>query len=282
MIATTTPFTLTLPILAVVLVGAIPQHHQRDDPICVDQTTITITAPVATDPIPPSNSNEQEQELTGLPEKGANVVVTVTSTVTVVRTIDNAPEQSLDEAVTKTVMIFSTETSTVTVEAPLETKVSDLTTEPDESLSPGPAAPLPSIVQPHFGIEPVPYGNSSLPLNGSSSGLPHMSNLSKPSSTAAIASSSGYALPVSPGYENSIYFTNWSVALYFPILVEPQTEINQGNIWRGLSATSSSCLQDYSCILCVCFIWQRWESQFVGPVRRPAEALSHRLMERRG
>lgn len=184
-----TPFTLILSILAGVLVGAIPQHQQRDDRVCIDHTTITVTAPAAADPTTPPDA-----------------VVTITRTVTVVQTVDSVPEETSDNGVTETVTVFSTETSTVTVQAPLETKISDPTTEPQESQSPEPAPPsppLPPIAHPQFWnvTQPVPYGNSSLPSTNSSSGLPHTPVLPKPSSTANFDASSGY--------ENSLYFTNW-------------------------------------------------------------------------
>ena len=58
-----TPFTLILSILAGVLVGAIPQHQPRDDPICVGPTTITVTAPATADPTTLPDANEQQAAL---------------------------------------------------------------------------------------------------------------------------------------------------------------------------------------------------------------------------
>lgn len=201
-----TPFTLILLILAGVLVGAIPKHHQRDDPICVDRT-VTITAAAAANPTPLPYVNELDAA------EEAKAVVTVTRTVTVIRTVDSVPEQTSDIGVPETVTVFSTETSTVTVQPPLETGTSDPTAEPQYYSSPEPAAPSPALVRPYFGnaTQPVPYGNASLPSSNSSSGLPHNPVLPKPSSTA-LDPSLEYVLPVSSGYENSIYFTNWSVA----------------------------------------------------------------------
>lgn len=210
-----TPFTLILSILSGVLVQAIPQHQQRDDPICVAQTTITVTAPAVSDPTTIPDANEQKAA--GISGNGANAEVTVTRTVTVIRTIDGVPEQTSDNGVTETVTVTSTETSTVTIQTPPETKISDPTTEPKESKSPEPAAPSPPVVHPQFdsGTKPVPYGNSSLHPSNSSSGSPHVPVpvLPKPSSTVGIQPSSEYALPAPSGYENSIYFTNWSVTL---------------------------------------------------------------------
>lgn len=236
-----TPFTLILSILAGVLVGAIPQHQQRDDRVCVDHTTITVTAPAAADSTTPPDA-----------------VVTITRTVTVVQTVDSVPEETSDNGVTETVTVFSTETSTVTVQAPLETKISDPTTEPQESQSPEPAPPSPPIAHPQYGdaTQPVPYGNSSLPSTNSSSALPHTPVLPKPSSTADLDASSGYALPVSSGYENSLYFTNWLVFLLTSPLTGRQTKSNQGYIWCKLPAAITPCLQNHSCVLCVRLIWQ--------------------------
>lgn len=196
-----TPFTLILSILAGVLVGAIPQHQQRDDPICIGQTTITITAPATADSTTPPDANEQQAA--GISGYGANAAVTVTRTVTVVRTVDSVPEQTSDHGVTETVTVFSTETSTVTVRPPPETKTSGLVTVPQES--PGPGSPSPPIAHPLSGndTQPVPYGNSSLPSSNSSYGLPPVPVLPKPSSAV------GTGTPVSSGYENSLYFTNW-------------------------------------------------------------------------
>lgn len=210
-----TSFTLVLSILAGVLVGAIPQHQQRDDPVCVDRT-ITVTAPSVSGPTPLPDSNEQPAA--GLSENEANAVVTVTRTVTVVRTTDSVPETTSDDGVTETVTITSTETSTVTIHPLLETQIAEITTEPQESPNPEPAAPLPPIVLPHFvnATQSVPFGNSSLPSNDSSSGLP------KPPSAVGIAPPSEYALPVPSGYENSLYFTNWSVTLPLLSSKEPR------------------------------------------------------------
>lgn len=210
-----TPFTLILLILAGVLVGAIPQHQQRDDCVCIDHTTITVTAPATTDPTTPPDA-----------------VVTITRTVTVVQTVDSVPEETSDNGVTETVTVVRTETSTVTVQAPLETEISDPTAEPQESQSPEPTPPSPPIVHPQYGdaTRPVPYGNSSLPSTNSSSGLPHTPVLPKPSSTAGFDASSGYALPMSSGYENSLYFTNWLVFLPTPFLIGLQSKFNQGHI----------------------------------------------------
>lgn len=243
-----TSFSLILSILAGVLVGAIPQHQQRDGPICIDKTTITVTAPAAADPTTPPDA-----------------VVTVVKTVTVVRTVDSVLEQTSNDGVTETVTVFSTETSTVTVQPPLETQISDLTTGPEGTPSPRPVAPLPPIVQPHFGnaTQPVPYSNSSLPSSNSSSSLPYIPVLPKPSSTVGTEPSSGFSLPISSGYENSLYFANWSVTqcpffVYMCIYVhiKSQTDFNQGNIWSELSATVHTCLQDHSCVLCVRLIWK--------------------------
>ena len=188
-----------------VLVGAIPQHQPRDDPLCVDQTTITITAPAIADPTTLPEANGQAN--------GADAVTTVTRTVTVLRTIDGLPESSSDVGVTETVTVFTTETSTITVQSPLETVISDPTTEPQGSSSPAAGAPSPTIVRPHFvnASQPVPYNNSSLPSNTSSYGLPNPPILPKPSSS--------FAFPPSSGYENSLYFTNWLVPLwhFFPL-----------------------------------------------------------------
>ncbi|KAK7719721.1 Chitinase 4 [Diaporthe eres] len=161
--------------------------------------------------ITPLNANEQQAA--GISGNGANAEVTVTRIVTVIRTIDGVPEQTSDNGVTETVTVTSTETSTVTVQPPPETKIADLTEETQESSSPEPAVPSPPIVHPHYGntIQPVPYGNSSSPSSNSSSGLPPIPVLPKPSSAVGVEPYSEYALPVPSGYENSIYFTNWSV-----------------------------------------------------------------------
>lgn len=192
-----TPISLILSTLAGVLVGAIPQPQQRYDPICIGQTTVTVTAPAAADPTTPPDE-----------------VVTVTETVTDVRTIDSVLQQASDYGVTETVLVFTTKVITVIVEPPLGTKTSDLRTGPTESPSPGPVAPLPPIVQPHFGnaTQPEPNGNSSLPSSNSSSNLPV---LPKPSSDVGFGPSSEFAQAVSSsGYENSLYFTNWSVTKF--------------------------------------------------------------------
>jgi hypothetical protein len=119
------------------------------------------------------------------------------------------------------VTVFTTETSTITVQSPLETVISDPTTEPQGSSSPAAGAPSPTIVRPHFvnASQPVPYNNSSLPSNTSSYGLPTPPILPKPSSTATDVLSSGSAFPPSSGYENSLYFTNWLVPPwhFFPL-----------------------------------------------------------------
>lgn len=200
-------FTLIISSSISVLVGAIPQHLQRGDPICVDQTTVTVTPPAIADPTSLPGANKQANE--------ANAVTTVTQTVTVVRTIDAVREQSSDTGITETVIIFTTETSTVTVQSPSETELSDLTTEPQESSSSEAVTPSPIIVRPHYSnaTQPAPYDNSSLPSNTSSYGLPNPPILPKPSSTATDEPSPGFVLPPSSGYENSLYFTNWSVAL---------------------------------------------------------------------
>lgn len=198
-----TPISLILSTLAGVLVGAIPQPQQRDGPICIGQTTITVvtvTVPAAADPTTPPDE-----------------VVTVTETVTDVRTIDSVLEQASDYGATETVVVFTTEWVTIIVQPPIATEISDLTTGPTESPSPEPVAPLPPVVQPDFGnaTNPGPNGNSSLPSSNSSSGLPHVPVLPEPSSDAAIGPSSEFAQPVSSsGYENSLYFTNWSVTKF--------------------------------------------------------------------
>lgn len=234
-----------------VLVGAFPQHH--GNPACPDQTTVTVTAPAVADPTSPSDANEQVHR-----EKA---VTTITETITVVRTVEAVPESSTDSEITQTVTVFTTETSTITVQSPPETEIPGPTTEPQESPSPEPAPSSPPINRPHFGnaTQPWPYDNSSLPSNTSSSGLPIPPILPRPSSTATGDSYSGFVLPPSPGYENSLYFTNWSVALWPPLRSPPTdllTEPVQGNIWRKLPAAVHPCLQDHSCILCIRLVQQ--------------------------
>lgn len=207
------------------LVGAIPQHQQRDDPICIDQTTVTVTAPAIADPTSLPHANEKVN--------AANAVTTVTRIVTVLRTIDSVPEQSSDSGITETVTVFATETNTVTVQSPVETEISDPTVEPQESSSSEAAAPRPAIARPHFSnaTQPLTYDNSSLSSNNSSSGLPNPPILPRPSSIVGYDPPAGFALPPSSGYENSLYFTNWSVALWppFPIFyTESHTESIRG------------------------------------------------------
>jgi hypothetical protein len=202
-------FTFFLSSSISVLVGAIPQHQQGGDPVCVDQTTITVTAaPAVSGPTKLPDVNGQADGA----EKFA--------TVTVVRTINAVPEQYFKPGITETVtittteVVTTTETSTVTVQPASETEIPDATTEPQEASVSWAAGPSPTIVHPHYvnGTQPAPYGNSSLPSNTSSYDLPTSPILPKPSSISTDNPSSGYVLPPSLGYENSLYFTNWSVA----------------------------------------------------------------------
>lgn len=210
-------FTLIASSSLSVLVGAIPQH--QGNPICLDQTTITVTEPAIADPTSIPETNEQVN--------GKNAVTTVTETITVIRTIEPVPEQSSDGGITETVTVFTTETGTVTVQSPLETEIPDPTTEPQESSSPEAEASSPPINRPHFGnaTQPWPYDNTSLPSNTSSYGLPNPPVLPRPSSTATSESSSGFVLPPYTGYENSLYFTNWLVAPWWPSFRTAQSHI---------------------------------------------------------
>lgn len=245
-----TSFTLVASSSISVLVGAFPQH--QGNPICPDQTTVTVTAPSIADPTLRPDANEQIHR-----EKA---VTTVTETITVVRTVEAVPAQSTDSEITQTVTVFTTETSTVTVQSTPETEIPDPTTEPQEYSSPEPAASPPPINRPHYGnaTQPWPYDNSSLPSNTSSPGLPIPPISPRPSSTAT-GDSSGFVLPPSPGYENSIYFTNWLVVGWSPLpypYTYLHTKFKQGNIWRELPAPIHPCLQDHSRLLCVRLVQQ--------------------------
>lgn len=218
---TITLFTVSPLILAALPAAAVPQHLWKDDIYCLETTTETVTiTQTAADDASSSSTGPEEPLVSAFIEtitETTTETVTLTNTLTAAPTVDAGALESIVSPETKinpgpeveTVTVFNTVTdvNTVTIEILQPTRTLDPTSEPESSTSTGSAVPLPLTVQPCYVNSTVgPYGNSSLTFNVSAPVV------SAPPLAVPSPSSLSYS-----GYENGLYFTNWSVPHHFSV-----------------------------------------------------------------